>query len=195
MIESELLHYGYLFVIAGTILEGDATLLTAAFLAHRGYFRLSLVLALAGVATIASSHVYFAAARRAGPKLLAAYEERGGTRTRKIVEWSRTNGGLLVLASRFMVGFRTLVPVVCGATNMPAARFAAWNLAGAVIWTVLFGSIGYAGGHVAGRLLHDLQRHEKLFAVLVAVAVAGAVLWRTHGRELADLWTLRRASR
>ena len=38
----QLLQYGYLLVFAGTILEGDATILAAAFLAHQGYLNLFL---------------------------------------------------------------------------------------------------------------------------------------------------------
>ena len=52
MIQLELLHYGYFFVFLGTVFEGDATLLTAAFLARRGHLDLLWVLALATLATL-----------------------------------------------------------------------------------------------------------------------------------------------
>ncbi|MEZ5352495.1 MAG: DedA family protein [Bryobacteraceae bacterium] len=197
MIENELLRYGYLFVAAGTVLEGDATLLAAAFLAHRGYLRLSWVLAVAGCSTLAASQIYYLLARRAGERWLEAPASSeslsSSPRMRKIIAWSRERGGLLLLASRFMVGFRTLIPVVCGATGMPPGRFFAWNLGGAAIWSLAFGYAGYAGGHVLTLLVDDARRHEWFVAMLLGAGVTLAILWRTHGRDLADIWRLRRA--
>ena len=192
MIETELLHYGFLFVILGTVIEGDATLLTAAFLAHRGYFRLSLVFLVAGLTTLIASHVYYQIARASGMKWL---EQRRDPRLDRIIGWSRSHGGLLVVASRFMIGFRTVVPIVCGATGMSPARFIFWNSLGALIWAAAFGWAGYLGGHLLSTFLDDLRHYEKGLAVVFTVAVAGLILWRTHGRELFDAWSLRRTIR
>ncbi len=192
MIETELLHYSYLFIFVGTVIEGDATLLTAAFLAHRGYFRLSLVLVVAGLSTLFASHAYYMVARRTGTKWL---EQSQDARFERIVRWSRAYGGLLLLASRFMIGFRTLIPIVCGATGMSPVRFALWNGFGALVWACTVGFVGYLGGHALTILIGDIRQHEKAIAVVVAVSVAGLILWRTHGRELFDAWSLRRARR
>lgn len=70
MIETELLHYGYLFILVGSLLQPDATLLTAAFLSHRGYFSLSLVILITIAGTVIASQIYFAIARRSGMKWL-----------------------------------------------------------------------------------------------------------------------------
>lgn len=191
LIESQLLHYGYLFVLLGTIVEGDATLLTAAFLAHRGYLRLSLVLFVAWFTTVAASHAYYHIARRSGAKWL---DQRNDPRLKRVVRWSGAHGGLMLLASRFLIGFRTLVPIVCGATGMSPARFLLWNSLGAAIWVTVFGLIGYMGGHAMSLLLDDIRRHERIVAAAVATLVGGIVLWRTHGRELFDVWSLRRST-
>ena len=188
--ETDLLQYGYLFILVGTVVEGDATLLTAAFLAHRGYFRLSLVLLAAALSTLFASHVYYEVARRSGARWL---DSRRDARLEKIITWSRTHGALLLVASRFMIGFRTLVPIVCGATGMSSASFVLWNSVGAAIWAGAFGLTGYLGGHAAASLIADIRRHEKAIAIGVAAVVGGTVLWRTHGRELVDAWSLRRA--
>lgn len=192
MIETELLHYGYLFILLGVIVEGDATLVTASFLAHRGYFSLSLVLLITILVTFVANHVYYAAARRSGQRWLV---NRRDARIERIIVWSRNRGGLLLLASRFMIGFRILVPVVCGATGMKPASFVLWNALGAVIWAGVFAIAGYVGGEVLTLLMDDLRRHEKLVAGVLAVTIAGTILWRTHGRELFDAWSLRRATR
>jgi hypothetical protein len=38
MLTTELLRYGYVLLFLAAAVEGDASLLTATFLAHRGYF-------------------------------------------------------------------------------------------------------------------------------------------------------------
>src|SRR5258708_38492438 len=71
MIETELLHHGYLFVFLGTIFEEDSRLLTSTFLAHRGYLHFSWVLIIAAMSTVAANQAYFLIARRTGVKWLA----------------------------------------------------------------------------------------------------------------------------
>lgn len=192
MIETELLRYGYLFILVGSLLQPDATLLTAAFLSHRGYFRLSLVLLITVVGTVIASQIYFAIARRSGMKWL---EKKASPKIEKIVAWSRSHGALLLLSSHFMSGFRTVIPVICGATGMPPMRFAFWNAIGVIVWTAVFGFTGYLGGHAFTLLLDDIRLHEKTIAACLAVLVAGAIIWRTQNRELSDTWTLLRIPR
>lgn len=77
---------------------------------------------------------------------------------------------------------------------MSPSRFLLWNAVGAAIWAAAFGSLGYLGGHVLSLVLDDLRRHEFPIAIGVATLVGGLVLWRTHGRELFDAWSLRRSA-
>jgi membrane protein DedA with SNARE-associated domain len=192
VIENELLHYGYLFVFVGTIFEGDATLLTAAFLAHRGYLRFSWVLLIAALATIATNQVYFMIARRTGTQWLKSVGPHGPKLSR-ILALSQRHSGPMLIASRFMIGFRTLIVVVCGAAGMGPGHFFAWNVAGATLWTAAFGFAGYLGAEVFTILLEDIRRHEKALAVVLALSTAGFILWKTHGRDLLDAWSLRKA--
>lgn len=189
---TELLHYGYLFIILGTVVEGDATLLTAAFLAHRGYFRLSWVLIVAGLSTTVASQVYYVAARRAGDRVLGRL---GGNAQRfaQIAAWSRRRSSLLIVASRFMIGFRTLIPLVCGVVGVPSGRFALWNAAGAALWTITFGLAGYLGGHALAILMEDIRRHEKVLAALVALTTASIILLKSRGTDVRDLGLVRAA--
>ena len=188
MIETELSRHGYWFVFAGTIVEGDATLLTAAFLAHRGYFRLPWVMMVAALSALTASHSYFLLARRHGVRLLETAGK--GAKAGRIIAWSRQRGALLLIASRFMIGFRTLIPVVCGATGMSASRFFLWNAIGAVLWSVALGFAGYLGGHLLSVVVDDIRRHERVLAAMLAIGGAGFVLWKTRGRDLRDIWVL-----
>jgi membrane protein DedA with SNARE-associated domain len=187
VIEVQLLHYGYLFVFVGAILEGDATLLTASFLARRGYLLFQPVILVAGTATIAANQVYFEFARRQGPRILNAYPA-AQPRVAKISAWVPRFGGPVVLASRFMFGLRTLVPMVCGASGMSQWRFAAWNVAGAILWAGTFGAAGYLGAHALTIALSDIRRHEVTLAAGIAVIAVALTAWVTRGRDWSDFW-------
>ena len=189
MLERELLHYGYALVFLGAMVEADATLLTASFLAHRGYFHMPWVLMLAFAATVLANQIFYAVARAKGMSWLSG---RAGTdqRLEKILSWSRERGGWLLLASRFLFGLRTLTPLVCGATGMRAGRFAAWNVTGAVVWTAAFGAAGYFGAHALTWLVDDVRRHEKAIAAALALGSLLFIGWRTHGRDWYDIWSI-----
>jgi membrane protein DedA with SNARE-associated domain len=190
VIESELIHYGYLFVFVGTIFEGDATLLSAAFLAHRGYLQLSWVVIVSAISTLLSSQIYYLAARYAGAGRLESVCG-GSARFEKITGWLQKHGGLLVFGARFMPGFRMLTPLASGATMMRPGRFLFWNSLGAIVWVVVFGAAGYLGGHAFGPLFDGLRHHTKIVAAAVALLAAAIVLWKLHGADLMLVWSLR----
>lgn len=189
MIELELLHYGYLFVFFGAIAEGDATLLTASFLARRGYLDFRWVLIVAALGTIVANQTYFEWARRKGPGWISNFP-KAKPRIETITMWTKNYGGLLILASRFLFGFRTLVPLVCGATGIDRWRFTVWNLIGAVVWATSVGTVGYFGAHALTKVLADIRGHEKLIAAGIAVCTVVLIAWKTHGRDWVDMWKI-----
>jgi len=76
MLTELVLQYGYLMVVAGVIVEGDATIVTAAFLAHRGYLALGMVMALGALTSATMNQIYFRVGRRHGVDRVAKAEGR-----------------------------------------------------------------------------------------------------------------------
>jgi lysylphosphatidylglycerol synthetase-like protein (DUF2156 family) len=192
MVESELIRYGYLLLFVGVAVEGDAFLLAAAFLAHRGYLHLGWVIAVAACATLAADQVYYQLARSRGRE---AFARRAATDPRfgRVRGWLEKRGSLLLFLSRFMYGFRIAIPVSCGAAGMPAPRFVAVNLAGSLVWAVFFGVVGYAFGNALEVLLADLVIYERFIAVALFVGAAAVVAYRSHELR-ARVLALRRPS-
>ena len=58
------MRFGYAMVFAAAAVEGDATLVTATFLAHRGYLRLAPVIIAAALGTICANQAYYWIGRR-----------------------------------------------------------------------------------------------------------------------------------
>ncbi len=71
--ETLLIKFGYLVLFVGVAIEGEFVLLAAAYLAHRGYFNLILVILVATFANWAASQIYYAIARSRGRPWLQAF--------------------------------------------------------------------------------------------------------------------------
>jgi phosphatidylglycerol lysyltransferase len=181
MVEAQLIQYGYLVLFVGTVVEGDAFLLAAAFLARRGYLHLGWVIAVATLATLAADQVYYQLARSRGREAFARRAE-ADPRFDRVRRWLELRGALLLFLSRFMYGFRIAIPVSCGAAGMSALRFTVVNLAGSVVWALCVGLAGYAFGSALEVLLADLATYERTIAVALLGAAAIVVAWRS--REL-----------
>lgn len=187
MLADIILHYGYALVFVAAAVEGDATLLTATFLAHRGYLQLNLVIVVAGAATVAINQVYFWLARAYAQKRVAAF--RASRTIQAIIDRIERHGTLLVFFSRFIYGFRIAIPAACGATGMSPIRFTIGDVAGSVVWSVVVGLAGFAIGQLLDRLLDDLRRFEWWIALALFCGVL--ILLARHGRDVLALRTLR----
>jgi membrane protein DedA with SNARE-associated domain len=191
MLADFILRYGYALVFVAAAVEGDGTLLTATFLAHRGYLQLRLVIVVAAVATIAINQVYFWLAREYGQRRLAAL--RGHRAITRVLDRVERHGTSLVLCSRFVYGFRIAIPAACGATGMSPIKFIAGDVAGAIVWSIVIGLAGFAIGQLLDRLLQDLRRHEWWVALALFCGVLIVLAWR--GRDVLGIRMLRLTSR
>lgn len=186
MFEEALRQYGYVVLFVGSIVEGDGTLAVAAFLAHRGYFALLPVLTVAAVASTLANEGLYRAARLRGR---AAFEDRIATQPRyaRVRTWVARRSGLLLFLSRFLWGFRIVVPAACGIVGMPARRFFLVNVTGAVIWAAVVGLLGYGCGQVLPQLGAIFHRYEgAVVMTLLLVAGSSALLW--HRCDVRGLW-------
>ena len=187
MLAAVILRYGYALVFVAAAVEGDATLLTATFLAHRGYLKLDLVIVVAAAATVTINQVYFWLARIYAGQRVAAL--RANRRVLPVLDRLERHGGLLVFFSRFAYGFRIAIPAACGATGMSPLKFAIGDVAGSIVWSVVVGLAGFAIGQLLDRLLDDLRRYEWWIALALFCGVLAALAW--HGRDVRALRMLR----
>ena len=155
MLSDLVVKYGYLMVVAGVIVEGDATVVTAAFLAHRGYLKLGAVIALAAITSMTMNQIYFRLGRRHGVDHVAKAD--GRKLFRNIVHHTRKHAIWLILLSRFVFGFRMAIPATVGALGMSTPRFLVTDFAGSIIWAVAMGATGYAA--VRAELRGRYPRH------------------------------------
>jgi len=169
--ESLLLKYGYTLLFLGVAFEGEAVLLAAALLAHRGLFRLPVVIAVAIAANSVADQAYFQLARLRGRRWL---EKKFGAhpRYRQVIDLVGRRGGLLLVASRFAYGLRIAIPAACGALGMRVLEFTLLDLAAGLLWAVPMGVAGFLAGGALEPLLQGVRRYEEAVALALVAAVA-----------------------
>ena len=174
----------YLLLFLGTLVEADAALIAAAFLAHRGRLNLPGVIAVCIAATLTANQFWFWLARMKGRAFL---DRRLQTdrKLQRIHGWLGRRGTLLIPASRFLYGFRVAIPVAYGASGTPPVRFALLEVLSAIAWGVTVGFAGYAFGDTLEILLSDLRQYEVVVAcAVIVIGVTAALRRRAQLREL-----------
>jgi phosphatidylglycerol lysyltransferase len=181
-VELLLLKYGYLLLFTGVIFEGEAVLIAGSFLASRGYFNLSTVALVALAANTMSAQFYYTAARVRGRRWFEGRFPENSV-YRRIIDWVARRDNWLLLISRFLFGFRIVIPAACGAFGMPAMRFTILNIAAGVLWVIPTALAGYYFGENASRLIRGARRYT--FAVggaSVLILIFVVLVWRNIRR-------------
>ncbi|MGH9467776.1 MAG: DedA family protein [Terriglobales bacterium] len=165
-----LLHFGYAFLVLGLIIEGDATLVAAMILASAGteYFSMQWVIGIALGVTIGGNElIYEIGALGRMRRLLANSKHR--QRVSKWLHHSRS-GFSALLFSRFMWGFRLMIPFAAGMLHIKRRRFSLTNFIGATIWVTVLAYFGVAVERLFELLHNDLMRYQSHIAVALFLA-------------------------
>jgi membrane protein DedA with SNARE-associated domain len=186
--EQELQRYEYLILLLGSVIEGDATLLSAAFLSHRGFFYLPWVILTAALATTGANQLYYSIARIKGRLSLERKAARYH-RYRRVQAWMQKRGSLLLVFSRFIYGLRIAIPAACGAVGMAPLRFFILNLIGAFVWAVPIALLGYFFGQTLAIFVANIKDYDWWIAGVLLVGVAVFLLIR-HMNDVPAVTTM-----
>lgn len=183
--------YGYGAVFAGVMLEnaglpvpGETILLAGAALAHFERLRLPLViLAAIGGATL-GDNVGFLIGRWGGRALMVRHGRRFGLTERRLTRFEaffQRHGPKTVFIARFVTGLRVFGALLAGASRLPWGIFLFYNAAGAVVWSIVIGCVGYFLGHSWESIERWVGRGGAI--ALAAVVIAGGWLWLRARRD------------
>lgn len=130
-------------------LPGDSLLFVVGALAGAGFLNLPLALSLMLVAAMAGDQCNYWIGRSFGRQMLDRrwrwFNERAYQQAHDFYE---KHGGITIVVARFMPFIRTFAPFVAGVAHMDRLRFTFFNVAGALIWVVGLGSLGYWFGNI-----------------------------------------------
>ncbi|HWX24060.1 MAG TPA: phosphatidylglycerol lysyltransferase domain-containing protein, partial [Vicinamibacteria bacterium] len=179
--EALLVKYGYAILFLGVLVEGEAFVVAAGVLAHRGLLSLPIVIALSIAANSVTNQFYYFASRARGREWL---ESRYGSHKRyhQIVEIMARHGRWLLVFSRFAYGFRMLICAACGALGMEVLPFTVLSILSGAVWAVPTALASYYAGGTVIRLLHHIHRYG-LWVVLGVVLIAATFVGIGHVRR------------
>ncbi|MFU9138190.1 DedA family protein [Erwinia tasmaniensis] len=167
--------YGYLALFIGCIAEGETFTLLGGVAAHEGLLHYGWVLLVAMLGGILGDTGLFFIGRYYGSAILKRFKkhQKQIARANRLI---RKRPVLFVIGVRFMYGLRIVGPIIIGASKLKPQKFLALNIIGAMLWAVIFVSLGYLGGEVIAPWLHTLDRHLKqIFWVVLIFGLVWAV--------------------
>lgn len=165
--------YGYWIVFLGTLMEGETVVALGGFAAYLEHLKLEILLPIAIVGAMIGDHAFFFLGRYKGKSILERkpdWQERVAIVHVKL----ERHANWLIFGSRFMYGFRAMIPVILGTSNVPTWKFSLLNMLGAITWGIFFVFGGYTFGSAAGTFLGNVKAIEK-YIILGAIGIAGAI--------------------
>jgi membrane protein DedA with SNARE-associated domain len=176
-LETIVVQFGYPALMIGLLIEGETMLVLGAFMAHRGYLSLPLVILIGCIVPFASDQFFFWMGRLKGNQFL---ETRPAwkphvEKAKSLLGW---NTNLLFLGIRFMYGLRTALPFVIGMAKFDPKKFMVLNFIGACIWALTFGLAGNLVGQLMAGIFEDVKEHELVIAL--GIILMGAGVWLYH---------------
>ncbi|EEC0669399.1 DedA family protein [Salmonella enterica subsp. enterica] len=171
-------HYGYAALVIGSMAEGETVTLLGGVAAHQGLLKFPLVAAAVALGGMMGDQLLYLLGRCYGGKILRRFP-RYHTKIRRAQKMIQRHPYLFVIGTRFMYGFRVVGPLLIGASRLPPKIFLPLNIVGALIWALLFTTLGYLGGEVIEPWLHDLDQHLRhgVWLILAIVLVVGVRWW------------------
>ena len=185
-----LARYGYGAAFAAVIAEGmgiptpgQTLLMAGALEAAAGRMNVVLLLFLVMLAATLGNSIGYAMGRWGGRMVLEKLKVNP-QRQQHLDDLFRRRGGVVILMARFLDGLRQLIGIVAGVMRMPWWIFTAYNVAGALLWTCVWG----VGTYYFGRDIHVIaaffQRHRWLLFALGLAAFAALVVYLLRSRKV-----------
>jgi membrane protein DedA with SNARE-associated domain len=169
--------HGYWVLFVWTFLEGEAGLIMAGFLAFQGYLNIFGVMLTALAGSFCGDQFYFYLGRLKGPLLLRLFTPIA-RKFRKALRLIEKYGALVTFVSRYTYGFRIILPIIIGMTNMASLRFLRLNLLSAISWSIVFSMAGFLFGKSASILIENVEDYEPYIMMTLAAIIA--CMWILH---------------
>lgn len=150
----------YLGVLFGIFLEGEMVMLSSVIAAHHGYLNFWIVLSLGIVGTYSSDCFYFFLGRKKGKGWLVKNHKIGHKISiidNKLEKYSVH----IFIFYRFIYGFRSVTPVVIGASRTKTGKFLVYSAISIILWATVYSSIGYLFGEIIKSKLSYIEHIEK----------------------------------
>jgi membrane protein DedA with SNARE-associated domain len=173
---------GYIGAFLGAVVEGEIAFLTAVQATKLGYLNFYYVLLAVFLGAQLVDWSLYLAGKRGGQ---AAIDSRPKLKPRfaKMSEAVEQRSTVLLLAYRFMYGFRIVLPTLFGVAKVPVQRFALFSFISTLLWVLIIGNLGF---FFSGSLLYAIKHIQTILPYFIAFVLLGGsltyFLWRRSQR-------------
>ncbi len=176
-IHSLIEQYGLIAVFIGCVAEGETAAILAGFFSHQGVFVPWQAFLAVFLGAFGGDATFFLVGRRfADRPFVTRLRQRPGFD--RAFDMLHRHPAWYVIGNRYAYGFRLVGGVAAGLSTIPVMTFIVLNAISAVIWTILFGGIGYIFGLGAEQILGaELYKHQRLIVALGIGLVIGLAGW------------------
>lgn len=179
--------YGYIALLVGTFFEGETAILVASSLVHKGLFEGPYTMLFGFAGSFISDWLYYLIGRLNGRYFVdrkPALKER----FRPVQHFFLTHKIQILLCYRFLYGFRVLIPVVIGMSNVRPLQFLGYSIFSGLAWATTVSTVGY----FIGRFLNITTDvfEENLLLIVLGFAgfglLVGYLVKRLAFKEMVD---------
>ncbi len=175
----------YIGILLGIFIEGEMIMISSIIAAHHGYLNLWLVIVIGIVGTYGSDCTYFFLGRKKGKVWLnknQKIKEKASIMDRKLEKYPI----LIFIMYRFLYGFRTIAPLVIGASKTKTGTFLFFSGLSTTIWAIVYCSIGYAFGELIKSKLGYIEHIEKyIIGLLLLLGIVFIFINKRRRRAVA----------
>lgn len=165
--------YGYLALLLGCLAEGETIALLGGVAAHVGLLHFGGAFLAVAAGGILGDQILYYLGYHFGYRLQQRFSQHQD-KWQKANQLIQRHPRLFVIGVRFMYGFRIIGPIIIGASHLRPAKFIILNIIGAIIWALIFVSLGYFAGEIIIPLLHKLDHQMKY---LIGLAIVLVIIW------------------
>lgn len=171
-------------------IPSEAVLPFAGFLVAEGRMNLALVLLFTTAGAFLGTTVFYMLGRSLGDARVRYLFRRYGRYVLlreadydEALTLFRNHDAKVVFWARFVPAVRSLISLPAGIAGMPFRRFAAYTLAGTLIWNLVLVTAGLFLGQHWTTVLHLVEQLEALLWVLLIATVVGWFVWQRRRRR------------
>lgn len=174
-------NYGYLAILVGCMIEGEAFVVIGSFFAYHGTMYLPMIALMAFIGTMISDIGWFMIGRYSSDTFLHRWRWLRYISNHSIKIVSK-RPRLLTFFFRFMYGFRIVIPFSLGKTSISTSTYLVYSALGVLLWVAVYASIGY---FFAGAIEVFFGRIKHI-ELVIGLVILGTLVIFTFGHHIAQ---------
>ncbi len=169
----------------GAGVEGETVVVLGGIMVHRGLLPFFPAAMVAAAGSFVADQLFFLLGRSFRTRPFVRRMQQRPTFAKATAAFNK-HPTLFVFAFRFLYGLRTVSPIAIGTTRLSCMKFLAINAVAAVVWGLVFVTLGYCFGNAIERAFGRLHSLAPLLAIALVVVAVGAILLYNRRRSMAD---------